>query len=84
MGVLSLENELRIVFDDSAPTVPAYAISRLGERFFRVESSRNRKLGGAGLGLALCRQIVDAHDGRLEFAPSPSGGLRATIVLKLD
>ena len=76
--------ELRIVIDDSAPGVPADALARLGERFFRVESSRVRQLGGAGLGLALCRQIVAAHDGRIDFDASPLGGLRVVVALKLE
>ncbi len=75
---------LRIAIDDSAPGVPEQSLRRLGERFFRVEPSRNRHLGGAGLGLGLCRQILEAHDGRLEFTPSPLGGLRATLVLKVE
>jgi two-component system sensor histidine kinase BaeS len=77
-------HELHIAIDDSAPAVPANLLDRLGERFFRVESSRNRQLGGAGLGLALSRHIVEAHDGRLVFAASPLGGLRATLVLPLE
>ncbi|HEY2345866.1 MAG TPA: ATP-binding protein [Xanthomonadaceae bacterium] len=80
---VAVGRELRIAIEDSAPGVPEAALRRLGERFFRVETSRNRQLGGAGLGLALCRQILEAHDGRLEFGPSPLGGLRATVVLKL-
>ena len=76
--------ELHIAVDDSAPAVPAPLLDRLGERFFRAESSRNRQLGGAGLGLALSRHIVEAHDGRLLFSASPLGGLRATIVLPLE
>mgnify|MGYP001597300923 CR=1 FL=1 len=70
--------------DDSAPAVPVDLLDRLGERFFRVESSRNRQLGGTGLGLALSRHIVEAHDGRLVFAESPLGGLRAILVLPLE
>lgn len=50
---------LHITIDDSAPAVPADLLDRLGERFFRVESSRSRQLGGAGLGLALSRQIIE-------------------------
>lgn len=76
--------ELQIAIDDSAPGVPAAALQRLGERFFRVETSRNRGLGGAGLGLSLCQQIVKAHGGRLSFAPSALGGLRATLMLELE
>ena len=76
--------ELHIAIDDSAPGVPEPALGRLGERFFRVEASRSRRLGGAGLGLALSRQILHAHAGRLEFGPSALGGLRAIMVLRLE
>jgi two-component system sensor histidine kinase BaeS len=77
-------HELHIAIDDSAPAVPTDLLDRLGERFFRVESSRNRQLGGAGLGLALSRHILAAHDGGLVFAASPLGGLRVTVVLPLE
>ncbi|MGG6462043.1 ATP-binding protein [Solilutibacter silvestris] len=77
---------LHLDIDDSAPGVPVESLPRLGERFFRVDASRTRSqgTGGSGLGLALCRQIVEAHDGQLMFAASPLGGLRATIVLPLE
>ncbi|GGY17075.1 two-component sensor histidine kinase [Rhodanobacter panaciterrae] len=77
-------HELHIAIDDSTPAVPVDLLDRLGERFFRVESSRNRQLGGTGLGLALSRHIIEAHDGRLVFAESPLGGLRAILVLPLE
>lgn len=72
---------VRIVMDDSPPGVPAPLLERLGERFFRVDPSRSRAAGGAGLGLALSREIVAAHAGELAFAPSPLGGLRVTLTL---
>ncbi len=84
IGGTVLGRELHIAIDDSAPAVPAHLLECLGERFFRVESSRNRQFGGVGLGLALSRHILAAHAGRLEFAASPLGGLRATIVLPLE
>jgi two-component system sensor histidine kinase BaeS len=76
-------DELELTIDDSAPGVPEPALARLGERFFRVEPSRSRQMGGAGLGLALSRQIVAAHGGRLHFGASPLGGLRVRILLPL-
>ncbi|WP_158886243.1 ATP-binding protein [Rhodanobacter sp. L36] len=79
-----IRHELQITMDDSAPAVPADLLERLGERFFRVESSRNRALGGTGLGLALSRHILEAHGGRLVFTASPLGGLRATLVLPVE
>jgi two-component system sensor histidine kinase BaeS len=75
---------LQIQLDDSAPGVPAPLLDRLGERFFRVEPSRSRQHGGAGLGLALSRQLIEAQGGSLAFAPSPLGGLRVTVTLPLE
>jgi two-component system sensor histidine kinase BaeS len=70
-----------IVVDDSAPGVADADLPHLAERFFRVEHSRSRATGGAGLGLALCRRIVEDHGGRLTFDHSPLGGLRVTMRL---
>jgi two-component system, OmpR family, sensor histidine kinase BaeS len=68
---------------DSAPGIPPDLLSRLFERFFRVEASRSRTYGGAGLGLAICRNIVEAHGGAISAAPSPLGGLLVTVTLPL-
>jgi two-component system sensor histidine kinase BaeS len=73
-----------VEFDDSAPGVSGEALSRLFERFYRVESSRNRANGGTGLGLAICRSIVAAHSGDVSAAPSALGGLRVTVRLPLS
>ena len=74
-----------LCLDDSAPGVSAEQQPRLGERFFRADAARTRPpgAGGSGLGLALCRQIVAAHGGRLSFEPSPLGGLRVRLSLPL-
>jgi len=64
-----------IDFQDSAPGVPPAALSKLFDRLYRVDSSRNRSTGGAGLGLAICRNIVEAHAGTITAQPSPLGGL---------
>lgn len=69
--------------DDSGPGVPDAALARLAERFYRVEGSRSREHGGAGLGLALCQRIMQAHGGMLAFARSPLGGLQVQLTLPL-
>jgi two-component system sensor histidine kinase BaeS len=66
---------------DSSPGVDEKNLPRLFERFYRVEMSRNRASGGAGLGLAICRAIVEAHGGTIEAKPSPLGGLWVTVHL---
>lgn len=67
--------------DDSGPGVPDDALAQLAERFYRVEGSRSRDHGGAGLGLALTQRIVQAHGGTLAFARSPLGGLQVQLSL---
>jgi two-component system sensor histidine kinase BaeS len=63
--------------------VPAEALPRLFERFYRVEGSRSRANGGTGLGLAISRSIATAHGGEIAAAPSPLGGLRVSVTLPL-
>jgi two-component system sensor histidine kinase BaeS len=77
------EREAVVNVLDSAPGVPEAALGKLFERFYRFESSRSRKTGGAGLGLAICRNIVEAHEGVLTARPSPLGGVWLEVRLPL-
>jgi two-component system sensor histidine kinase BaeS len=77
------EDQATIDFEDSAPGVPEDKLNRLFDRLFRVEGSRSRATGGAGLGLAMCKNIVEAHDGTIVARPSPLGGLWVEISLPL-
>jgi len=70
-------------FRDSGPGVPASEIPKLFDRLYRVEGSRSRATGGAGLGLAICRNIVEAHNGTIAAYPSPLGGLGVMVELPL-
>src|SRR5262249_45903334 len=67
--------------EDSAPGVPPELLPRLFERLFRVEASRNRARGGAGLGLSLCRSIAEAHHGEISASASRLGGLKIEVKL---
>lgn len=56
-------------------------LSRITEAFYRVDKARSRSQGGAGLGLALCKQIVELHNGSIQFASIPGKGTRVTVTL---
>ena len=75
------KDKLVIGFQDSGPGVDSNELPRLFERLYRVDSSRNRKTGGAGLGLSICRNIVEAHEGTISARRSPMGGLWINIEL---
>ena len=81
-GVLR-EGMVALAFQDTVPGVPEAELPRLLERLYRVESSRSRSSGGAGLGLAICKNIVDAAGGSITVLPSPLGGVRIVVELPL-
>jgi two-component system sensor histidine kinase BaeS len=75
--------QLQLTFDDSAPGLPDSVLPHIFERFFRAEGSRNRATGGAGLGLSICRNIVEAHQGEIRAQASPLGGVTISVTLPL-
>jgi two-component system sensor histidine kinase BaeS len=80
----ALENRmLTLRFEDTKPGVPDPMLPQLFERFFRVDQSRSRSTGGAGLGLAISRNIVEAHQGRIAASASALGGVCITVTLPL-
>lgn len=76
------KNEICITVDDDGPGVPDEAAARLMEPFERLEPSRGRSTGGAGLGLAIVRALAKSQQGNLRIENRLEGGLRATIILK--
>ncbi|MHB9110268.1 MAG: sensor histidine kinase [Armatimonadota bacterium] len=66
---------------DTGEGIAPDELSHLGERFFRADPSRARLHGGAGLGLAICRSIVDAHHGTMTINSTPGDGTRVTVTL---
>ena len=64
---------------DRGPGIPREELEKVLYPFYRVEGSRNRETGGAGLGLAIAKDVVEGHGGALEVANRSDGGLRVTF-----
>ena len=73
-----------VAVSDEGPGVPEEDLSRIFERFYRVDKSRARDPGGTGLGLAIVKHLIELHDGRVRAENRPEGGARFTIELKVD
>ncbi|MCP2015350.1 signal transduction histidine kinase [Deinococcus sp. HSC-46F16] len=73
--------EVRLSVGDDGPGIPPEHLSRLFDRFYRVEDSRSRDAGGAGLGLSIAKGIVDAHGGRIWLESEVGKGTVAHVQL---
>ena len=72
---------VQVTVDDNGPGFDEEDIPRLFEQFYRGEQARSRATGGAGLGLAIARAIVEAHNGRIWAENRPQGGARVAFIL---
>jgi two-component system phosphate regulon sensor histidine kinase PhoR len=75
------DGKVAIVVSDVGPGIPEEDLSRVFERFYRVDKSRSRDPGGTGLGLAIVRHLVQLHGGDVYAENRPEGGARFTITL---
>ena len=71
--------EISIEVTDTGDGIPPEALSRVFDRFFRVDTSRSQTSGGTGLGLAIVQSIVLLHGGNAEIASQPGEGTRVTL-----
>ncbi len=82
VSIRSEDGQLLWCFDDDGPGVSSDDLPQLGRAYLRLDPSRDRRTGGAGLGLAIVRALAEAMGGNVRFAQSDRGGLRACVALK--
>ncbi len=82
LSVWQSEGEAGITVSDNGPGIPEELLGKVFERFFRVDTSRSRTLGGSGLGLSISEDIIKAHSGRIWATSELGHGSTFTIALR--
>lgn len=77
------DNGVAVTVTDEGRGIQPESLPYITEPFFREDKARSRRLGGAGLGLALCKQIAELHGTRLQFNSTPNKGTTVCFKLKL-
>ena len=72
---------LELFVQDDGPGIPAEALERVFERFYRVDKARSREQGGTGLGLSIVKHIVQGHGGRVWVESEPGKGAKFCFTL---
>ena len=78
----NLPEDTRIVIEDDGPGIPEALLSQVFEPFFRASPARTQTIKGAGLGLAIAREIIERFGGTIEIRNRPEGGLEQIVRLK--
>ena len=77
------DHYITIEVKDNGIGIPEESLPYIFERFYRVDSSRNRDSGGSGIGLTIVKQFVEAHEGRVEVESQLNVGTTFTIILPI-
>ena len=78
------DSEIRITVSDTGVGIPPEQISRIFERFYRVDKGRSRDVGGTGLGLAIVKHIVEAHGSQITVHSTLDEGTSFSFTLPRD
>lgn len=81
IDIVDSRYELKLYIVDNGPGIPEEKLDSVFEPYVRLETSRNRNTGGAGLGLSIARNIAHAHGGQLRLRNRIGSGLEAAVLL---
>lgn len=83
IDAIAADRKVTVTVADNGMGIPKAELSRVFERFFRVDKARSRAMGGTGLGLAISKQIVEEHDGVIRLESREGSGTTVFITLPL-
>ena len=83
VGLTTEAEEARITIEDDGPGIPEALIPQVFEPFFRASPARTQTIKGAGLGLAIAREIIERFGGTIEIRNRPEGGLLQLVTLRV-
>ena len=66
INITNEENKIKIIFRNKGEKIPSYKLEKLFDKFYRADESRESKTGGAGLGLAITKEIILKHGGKID------------------
>jgi len=78
------DDRVRLEVADTGPGIPPDRLPHIFEQFYRVDPSRSRETGGAGLGLTIVKRLVEAHGGRVSAESEPGRGTRISVELPVS
>lgn len=73
---------IKLIIEDTGIGMPGESLAHIFQRFYRVDKSRSRDIGGFGIGLAIVKAIVDRHDGEIAVESELGRGSKFTVTLK--
>ena len=75
-------NTLTLIITDTGKGIAKKDLTNIFERFYRIDSSRNRKSGGSGLGLSIVKYLVESHKGKIKIESEIDKGTSVKIMIK--
>ena len=84
VGLSKEKHHIKITVEDNGIGIKDEDIPYIFERFYRVDSSRNKETGGTGLGLSIVRNLVEAHGGVIYVESEIGKGTKFTLLFPLD
>jgi len=83
INCLKSEEFILVEISDNGPGIPDESLELVFNRFYRLPSQQKNHPPGAGLGLYICRQIIEAHNGRISAEPALGNGTTIKIFLQI-